>query len=429
MTGIMPRVREEALNAKKEFGLLHYRLQNLPAASRARIQSVYTQRLIDDQLAVETPLGPLSFVLLGRSSSTRAMSLLTKQPETIAWIDAFSPNSVFWDVGANVGVYSLYAALRPGTKIVAFEPAAINYFLLAANVEANNLDKQVDCLLVGLSNERAIAHLEVSQFMPANSFSFRGKKNKPYPGRQAALMVSVDQLIEDYGLECPNYIKIDCTRADRGNSGWRRANAATERRARGAHRVFPGSERWAAHRGKPGARWLCRLLPEPSRPHRRHDVYQTISAIVIRAARGESPAAFDWRRNPPIREDICGSMLHPAWRRSQQRKRRMASVTRACSVQVKSANSGRRTSRSAAHSVTGQSPGRPPSSAPIFGQMQRLVVEYGQDVRAPQMRDKPFPGLRRRQNHVEQMERVTASLGYDGQADIVLVGPAPRLSA
>ena len=203
------RVRVEALNAKKEFGLLHYRLQNLPAASRARIQSVYTQRLIDDQFAVETPLGPLSFVLLGRSSSTRAMSLLTKQPETIAWIDAFSPNSVFWDVGANVGVYSLYAALRPGTKIVAFEPAAINYFLLAANVEANNLDKQVDCLLVGLSNERAIAHLEVSQFMPANSFSFRGKKNKPYPGRQAALMVSVDQLIEDYGLECPNYIKID----------------------------------------------------------------------------------------------------------------------------------------------------------------------------------------------------------------------------
>ena len=203
------RVKQEEQYAKKELGLLLYRLQNLPAASRARLQSVFTQRLIDETLAVETPLGPLSFVLLGRGAGSRAMSLLTKQPDTIAWIDAFIPNSVFWDVGANIGVYSLYAALRPGTRIVAFEPAAINYFLLAANVEANHLDKHVDCLLVGLSNERAIARLEVSQFMPARSFSFRGKKSRPYPGRQAALMVSMDQLIEDYSLECPNYIKID----------------------------------------------------------------------------------------------------------------------------------------------------------------------------------------------------------------------------
>ena len=203
------RVEQEVQYAKKEFGLLLYRLQNLPAASRARVQSRYAQRLIDDQLAVETPLGPLSFVLLGRNSGSRAMSLLTKQTDTIAWIDAFSPKSVFWDVGANIGVYSLYAALRPGTRIVAFEPAAVNYYLLTANVEANHLDKQVDCLLVGLSNERAIARLEVSQFMPGRSFSFRGKEHQPYPCRQAALMVSMDQLIEDYGLECPNYIKID----------------------------------------------------------------------------------------------------------------------------------------------------------------------------------------------------------------------------
>ena len=203
------RVKQEEQYAKKELGLLLHRLRNLPAASRANLQAVFTQRIIDETLAVETPLGPLSFVLLGRGAGARAMSLLTKQPATIAWIDSFSPNSVFRDVGANIGVYSLYAALRRGTRIVAFEPAAINYFLLAANVEANCLDSQVDCLLVGLGNERAVARLEVSQFMPARSFSFRGKKGQPYPSRQAALMVSMDQLIEDYGLECPNYIKID----------------------------------------------------------------------------------------------------------------------------------------------------------------------------------------------------------------------------
>lgn len=195
--------------AKKEFGLLMYRLQKLPPRARARLQSAFTQKMVDATLAVDTPKGQLSFVLLGKSSAGRALSLLTRQPATIAWIDAFKPGSVFWDVGASVGVYSLYAALGTGTKVVAFEPAAVNYYLLAANCEANRLYDQIDCLLVGLGREQAVARLEVSQFRPARSFSFRGKSGEPHEGRQAAVVLSIDQLVDDYGLACPNYIKID----------------------------------------------------------------------------------------------------------------------------------------------------------------------------------------------------------------------------
>jgi hypothetical protein len=35
------------------------------------------------------------------------------QGELIEWIDGFRPNGVFWDIGANVGLCALYAALRP----------------------------------------------------------------------------------------------------------------------------------------------------------------------------------------------------------------------------------------------------------------------------------------------------------------------------
>lgn len=194
---------------KKEFGLLLHRLQQLPERSRARMQGAFAQKFMDDTLAIDTPAGPLSFVLLGKTSAGRALSLLTKQPATIAWIDSFRPDSVFWDVGANVGVYTLYAALRGGVKVVAFEPAAVNYFLLAANCEVNRLDTHVDCLLVGLGSERALARLEVSQFQAARSFSFNGKKDSQDRRRQAALILSMDQLIEEYALPCPNYIKID----------------------------------------------------------------------------------------------------------------------------------------------------------------------------------------------------------------------------
>ena len=203
------RVSVEEIYAKKEFGLLLYRLQNLPPDSRARLQGKFTQALEEQTLTVETPFGPLSFVVLGRTAGGRALSLLTKQPGTIEWINSFRPDSVFWDVGANVGVYSLYAARRGHTKVVAFEPAAVNSFLLSANCEVNQLDSRVDCLLVGLGSEKAIARLEVSQFAAARSFSFQGKRDQPHGGRQAALMLSMDQLIDEYGLACPNYIKID----------------------------------------------------------------------------------------------------------------------------------------------------------------------------------------------------------------------------
>ena len=106
--------------------------RQLPDAARARVQGRFSQALLDETFEIETPCGPLKFVILGRGASIRAMSALTKQPATIEWIDSFSPGSVFWDVGANVGVYALYAARRGDAKVVAFEPAAVNFFLCAS---------------------------------------------------------------------------------------------------------------------------------------------------------------------------------------------------------------------------------------------------------------------------------------------------------
>jgi FkbM family methyltransferase len=199
----------EVTYIKKQFKLLLYRVMLLPDSLRARLQGHLTQVLLSRTVKVETPRGPLSFVALGRSGAGRGMTMLTKQPLTIEWIDRFEPGSVFWDVGANVGVYTLYAALRGDTRVVAVEPAAVNYFLLAANCEANAFDGRVQCVLAGLGDRKTLGTLEVSQFAPAESFGFRNKERRGFPGRQAALMFSMDQLVEEFGLPCPNYIKID----------------------------------------------------------------------------------------------------------------------------------------------------------------------------------------------------------------------------
>ena len=184
-------------------------VQQLPFEARALVQADLSLALLAEPLRIETAKGSLRFALLGETSARRCANLLTKQPETIAWIDAFQPSGVFWDIGANVGPYTLYAALRSDIRVVAFEPAAVNYFLLTANCELNRFGRRVDCLPLALGANGSVAHLKVSQFEPGRSFSFRLKKRRPFSSEQAALIVSIDQLIEDYGFTCPNYIKID----------------------------------------------------------------------------------------------------------------------------------------------------------------------------------------------------------------------------
>lgn len=194
---------------KRLFNLLLYRLRQIRGTAGAKLRGRLALALTSEPWTVDTRYGPLSFVSLGKGPAARAGSILTKQPSTIAWIDRFQPDSVFWDIGANVGVYALYAARRGGTQVVAFEPAAVNHFVLSANCEVNGFDDRLSCLQVGLGSVKSVARLEVSQFEPGQSFSFKGKRSRPYPGRQAALMLSIDQLVDEFGLTPPHYIKLD----------------------------------------------------------------------------------------------------------------------------------------------------------------------------------------------------------------------------
>jgi FkbM family methyltransferase len=205
----LDRVEPETWYAKQEFRLLLHRLRRLPPPERGKLQGLFTEELLSKTLDVETRHGPLSFVLLSEMAAGRALSLLRKQPETIDWIDSFAPDSVFWDIGANIGIYTLYAARRGDIRVVAFEPAAVNYFLLTANCEVNHLEDRVDCLLTGVADGKAVAQLGVSQFAPGDSFSFGDKRGREESSRQAVFVVSIDQLVDEYGLTCPNYIKID----------------------------------------------------------------------------------------------------------------------------------------------------------------------------------------------------------------------------
>jgi FkbM family methyltransferase len=66
----------------------------------------------------------------------RAETFWTKEPETLAWIDTMPKWDHFIDVGANIGIYSLYAASR-GMAVDAFEPDPKNFARLRKNIKLN----------------------------------------------------------------------------------------------------------------------------------------------------------------------------------------------------------------------------------------------------------------------------------------------------
>lgn len=92
----------------------------------------------------------------------RVNSFSSKEPETLEWIDAIPSGSVVWDIGANVGLYSCYAAKRRGCRVFAFEPSAFNLELLARNIFLNELTEQITIVPLPLSDTLAANTLNMT---------------------------------------------------------------------------------------------------------------------------------------------------------------------------------------------------------------------------------------------------------------------------
>ncbi|EMN13016.1 methyltransferase FkbM domain protein [Leptospira borgpetersenii str. Brem 307] len=77
--------------------------------------------------------GKMFFTAPNYLNRFRAMTFSIKEPDTLEWIDQIAENAVFWDIGANVGLYSIYAAKQKNAKVFSFEPSVFNLELLARN--------------------------------------------------------------------------------------------------------------------------------------------------------------------------------------------------------------------------------------------------------------------------------------------------------
>lgn len=137
----------------------------------------------------------------------RARSLITKEPCTIGWIDSMQAGDVLYDVGANVGGYSILAAKHRGVKVYAFEPEAENYALLVRNIELNQVDVEAFCLAICEKERFATLHLS-ARGSGGSGHTFAENAHNGSHITQSAIGISIDELVAR-GLPQPTHIKID----------------------------------------------------------------------------------------------------------------------------------------------------------------------------------------------------------------------------
>ena len=149
----------------------------------------------------------------------RLDTFFTKEPETLSWIDNFEKKNkiIFWDIGANIGLYSIYASLKHSDiQVISFEPSTSNLRTLSRNISINNLDKKITISQLPLSNlsfeTKTLNETNFLEGYSQNTFgpeiNFEGKKMN-ISNKYKILGTSVDYLTNNNILNFPNYIKID----------------------------------------------------------------------------------------------------------------------------------------------------------------------------------------------------------------------------
>jgi len=180
------------------------------AASRLRVAEALVQRHW-----VETKRGRILFVSPEPRALEYPRDFITREPETLAWIDGFRTPCIYWDIGANIGSYALYAGLRPDVMTYALEPSPSNYLALCRNIYENGREKNIRAYCIALDDRVGLATLDMDD-LSAGSFGhsfgdtptvFRPEHETIF--HQPAIGFSVDAFRLTFGLPMPHYLKLD----------------------------------------------------------------------------------------------------------------------------------------------------------------------------------------------------------------------------
>jgi FkbM family methyltransferase len=142
-----------------------------------------------------------------------------KEPWTVAWIEeSMSAGGVLYDIGANVGTFSLVAAkvcARRGT-VVAFEPGFASYSHLCGNIVLNRCEAiiiPVPLAVAGTCGLGSFRYLSLDPGQSRHDFKQEAwdadTADTPKRYIQPVLSMTLDSAISTFALPAPNHLKVD----------------------------------------------------------------------------------------------------------------------------------------------------------------------------------------------------------------------------
>ena len=134
------------------------------------------------------------------------------------WLrEVVQPEDTVYDVGANIGAYSLYAGNKLRNKggiVYAFEPAFMNFFSLCKNIQANGLNEVVIPFPLAVCSENGPETLFLSSL--ESGAALHGVHQAQSEGRtfshkfiQGVYGASLSSFARSGDLRFPNHLKID----------------------------------------------------------------------------------------------------------------------------------------------------------------------------------------------------------------------------
>ncbi len=149
---------------------------------------------------------------------SRCAKMFVKEPGTCEWIkNELKPGQIFYDIGANIGVYTVLAAKMtgPGGKVFAFEPHSANFTRLLDNIVVNHLQEIVTPCNIALNDEsNFFAFNYLTSGVGTSSSQLASKQAAPGAKQDSEISElkyssSLDSLIGTGKFATPHHIKID----------------------------------------------------------------------------------------------------------------------------------------------------------------------------------------------------------------------------
>ena len=173
----------------------------------------------DSYIKIKIFKSDINFFIPNAMTKWRVDTLFTKEPQTLEWINNFNKKNriIFWDIGANIGLYSIYNSLRnANSQTISFEPSTSNLRVLSRNISINNLQDRIKIFPIPLTNKKnKFLVMKEEQFIEGGALNSFGEnynfEGKIFKSRMNYTIfgTNINFLIDNNILEIPDYIKID----------------------------------------------------------------------------------------------------------------------------------------------------------------------------------------------------------------------------